>query len=105
MKDTLWSEALLDLSNIKRIETEINFAQLKSIKKLDIKPGRLVREKRNLKHWLYYLSLPGYSKDSTRMCFQSSYYCGSLCAAIIVVFFEKENGKWVFKFEEIIMIS
>lgn len=104
-KDTLIAQALMDLSTKSGSMLPINFTQLTDMKEIRIIPG-LYSGSKESGYWNYSLSQTGFSKDSTRLCFISSYYCGPLCSAEMIVFMGKdEQGKWVYMFHEILTIS
>lgn len=103
MKDEKCREAMLDLSNKRDIKVGINFSQLSNLDEMKIIPGTV--EKADYKNWKFSFSLPGFSKDSTCICFTRSYYCGPLCACFSYIFMKKNNNTWSFFDEMMIMIS
>jgi hypothetical protein len=104
-KDTLIVQALMDLSTKSGSPLPINFTQLTDMKEIRIIPG-LYNGSKESGYWNYSLSQAGFSKDSTRLCFIASYYCGPLCNAEMIVFMGKDEiGKWVYMFHEILTIS
>lgn len=107
--DTNFKEALFDLSNSNKAICKINFTQIKNIRGIKLIAGPFYDKKNIHKYgkseWEYTLSLPGYNKDSTSLCFTSDYYCGPLCACFSIVYMIKINGKWQFLKEDILLIS
>ena len=105
-KDSSFIEALLDLSNFSRKAKPICFSQLNKIEHIKIIPLKVGDEiDFDYDNWEYSFSLPGFNKDSTKMCYTYSYYCGSLCAIFSLILMEKKDGKWVFVKEQVIMQS
>lgn len=102
-KDSKIKEAFLDLSNSDKINIPINFSQLTNLKGLNLEPGYC--DEVSYSKWNFSLSLPGYSKDSTIIAVQTSYYCGPLCAGVNIDMYKKENGIWIFIHRKNIMMA
>ncbi|MFC2130313.1 hypothetical protein ACFLSQ_02650 [Bacteroidota bacterium] len=103
--DTQFVEALENLLTFPKINIPINFSQITCSEILNLYPIGKHKTPINPDGWEYYLSRPALNRDSTRLCFTSSYYCGPLCAALTIVFMKKVDNKWKYVTEQIIMLS
>lgn len=100
MDDSIFKEAILDLSNYHKKDIPINFSQFDSLKDISILPLNSCSDCGG-----YTYSLPGYSKDSTHLCFIYSYFCGSLCGEIGIIFLKKKGNEWIFIYKDIFEMS
>ncbi len=104
--DSSFRDALLDLSGLLKEAKPICFSQLNKIEHIKIIP-KIKDEEINSEDLtcIYNFSLPGFNKDSTKMCYTYSYFCYRGVSIFSIIFMEKSYGVWKFVKKQVITQS